>query len=66
MERSSIKGRKGPGYDFWSRRCFGNSGMVYGHDAKRRTKRKERARDRQIERLAMADPEMVPGRFPGE
>lgn len=65
MSRSR-KGGKGCGYDYWGRRCFGNMGMGYGPVAKTITKRKERARNRSIERMAMADPESAPGRFPGE
>jgi len=62
----SAKGSKGAGYDYWSRRCFGNRGASFGPVAKRITKRKERMRNREIERLALVDPDMVPGRFPGE
>jgi len=62
MSRST-KGSKGPGYDFWSRR----SGVLgKGPVAKKITKKEERTRTKEIERLALADPESVPGRFPGE
>jgi len=59
----SIRGSKCSGYDFWSRR----SGVLgKGPVAKRITRKEERTRDKEIERLAMADPDSVPGRFPGE
>lgn len=46
------KGKKAPGYDFWSKRCFGNRSLGYGPFAKKVTKRKERAMDRILERSA--------------
>lgn len=60
------KQRKAPGYDFWSRRCFGGHCHGYGAEAKRKTKRQERTRDKKLERLAYDHPEEVEGRFPGE
>ena len=62
MSRSR-RGGKGGGYDFWSRRSgVGGSGPV----SKAITKKQERTRDRQIERMALVDPDQVPGRLPGE
>lgn len=52
--------------DFWSRRCFGFFCMCTGRIPKWITRKKERSRDKQIERQALADPENYEGRFPGE
>jgi hypothetical protein len=57
------KGRKGGGYDFWSRRPGDG---YFGPVAKLITKRSERMIDKQLERQAMIDPEGVRGRIPGE
>lgn len=58
------RGRKPPGYEYWSRRPRGVNG--YGKIAKWMTKRAERMRDKEIELLAYTDPESVPGRYAGE
>lgn len=34
------KGSKPVGFDFWSKRCFGNTGLGYGKVAKKITKMK--------------------------
>ena len=60
------KETKGPGYDFWSRRCFGSACDGYGKSAKQKTKQRERQRDREMEFRAMQDPEDFECRFPGE
>lgn len=54
------------GEDFWSRRCFGCKCRSVGPIAKWITKIKERARTRRLEAQALADPENVEARFPGE
>jgi hypothetical protein len=61
----TVKGSKPPGYDFWSRRCFGSGCMGFGPAAKYVTKRRERARNRRLERQALAGDD-VESRFPGE
>ena len=46
----TVKGSKGPGYDFWSRRA-GNTGCSgYGPVAKHVTHRKERGQSKRIVR----------------
>ena len=54
---------KVPGYDFWSRR---SGVMSFGPVAKWISKKKERTRNKKLERDAMINPDEVEGRFPGE
>lgn len=42
----SIRGSKGPGYDYWGRRAYSGS-CGYGPDVKRLTHKKERAQLKQ-------------------
>lgn len=65
MSRTKRK-NKSPGYDFWSRRCFGNGGMGFGKSAKWITKKKERARNKRMCIRSINDPEKFEKRFPGE
>ena len=62
----SYKKSKPLGFDFWSRRCFGNMCAASGPFSKQVTKKKERTRNKRIERTAVTDPDVVEGRFPGE
>ena len=62
----TVKGKKGAGYDFWSRRCFGSSCDGFGKAAKQKTKERERMRNRKMEHDAMLDPDDYETRFPGE
>lgn len=39
------KGKKGPGYDYWTRRPYSSSG--FGPEVKKMTKKKERAQAKQ-------------------
>ena len=65
--RNGYEGKgKSPGYDFWSRRCFGVTVMSYGKVAKWITRHKERARNRRMRHKAMKDHEDFEKRFPGE
>lgn len=41
----SIKGKKSPGHDFWSKRPY--SGAGYGPEVKKMTHKKERAQTKQ-------------------
>jgi hypothetical protein len=62
----TIKRKKPIGYDFWSRRCFGNMCLGYGPVAKWITKQKERTRKKRIVQQAFNDPDNYEERFPGE
>lgn len=62
----TVKGSKAPGFDCWSRRCFGNFCLGSGKSAKYVTKRRERARNRRMEDKAVFDSENIESRFPGE
>ncbi len=62
----TVKSSKAPGYDYWSRRCFGNFCLGSGKNAKYVTKRRERARNRRLEAQAVSDSENVESRFSGE
>ncbi len=42
------KGSKSCGYDYWSKRCFGNMCMGYGKVAKEITHKKERELNKKI------------------
>lgn len=44
------KGRKSCGFDYWSKRCFGNMCMGYGKVAKEITHKKERELNKKIVR----------------
>ena len=62
----SIIGNKDAGYDYWSRRCFGNGNLSYGKIPKQITRKKERTRNKKIIIQAWNNPEDVESRFPGE
>lgn len=62
----TIKKSKGAGYEFWSRRCFGDHCLSSGSIAKNITKRKERQRNRKMVYDALYDPEDYEKRFSGE
>jgi hypothetical protein len=62
----SYRQEKGPGYDFWSRRCFGCHNLTYGKIAKNITKKKERTRTKKMIRRIMNDPHDFDTRFSGE
>lgn len=49
------KGSKGPGYDYWSKRCFGNKNIGYGKVAKEITKQKENTRKKKEIRENLKD-----------
>lgn len=62
----TIKNKKPIGFDFWSRRCFGNKCMDFGPVAKWITKRKERQRNKSMAKNAIKNPNIFEKRFPGE
>ena len=62
----TIKNKKGIGYDFWSRRCFGCFVLSHGKIAKMITKQKERTRNKKLIKQAIENPDNYEGRFPGE
>lgn len=65
MSRTKKK-TKAPGFDYWSRRCFGSHCMTYGKVAKWITKHRERRRDKEMCHKAMIDNDDYELRFKGE
>jgi hypothetical protein len=65
MSRTTRR-RKPIGYDFWSRRCFGNMCIGYGPVSKWITKRKERTHEKKNIKQAINDPDNYIGRTPGD
>ena len=63
---NTIRGEKAPGYDYWSRRCFGCTVMSPGAVAKNITKRRERRRNKKMCYDATYDNEKYEKRFNGE
>lgn len=44
----TVRGEKGPGYDYWSRRLGNNGCQGYGPEVKKITHRKERMENKRV------------------